>query len=563
MSSGSTAAVTARPSSARAPEPRRGFWVALATVVLLGAGLRFWALDYGLPHPRTRPDEEVVAERTALPARGEFDLKWGTYPSAYVYLVWAWGTLGLKAGQVLGALPPGDYASALRDHFDRIILVDRVLSALVGTAAVAVLIALCRPALGTCVALSAGVLLATNFLHARDSHAAKPDTLLALVILLALGAMVPLARAPSVARAALAGLVIGLAVAVKYPAVFLLGTAYLATYLGSSARGWRRLFPAPWFVTCAVAAATFAATSYDVLRNPDTLRQVVDLLGAMYPQVSPKVVYPLPPIPGYPMPMDEPWWGSLVYHARFSLRYGAGLLPTLLAPAAVIWGFASGRPLAVLTAATAVLYYIVMSASPVGMARYMTPLMPWLALLEAGLLGALVARIRDRRWAMAVLTLGTLALAAEPLASAVAHNRIIARTDTRVLATRWMAENLPSGAKVLVLGNQVWFWGQPQLPPGVQLKHAKPNREALKQAGIEYVLTHEHVLFSSHVDPAVMEQLAPGLTLLADFDPSTPGRDDAIFEARDAYYVPFHNFGGVILPGPRVRIYAFDGGRVP
>jgi hypothetical protein len=405
------------------------------------------------------------------------------------------------------------------------------------------------------------VLLATNFLHVRDSHAAKPDTLLGLVIILALGVIIPLTRTPTVARAAVAGVVIGLATAVKYPAVFQLAIAYLAICMGSEARGWRRLFPAPWFATCAAAIATFVATSPDVVFNPRTLSQVVDILRAAYPQLSPKVVYTPPPIPG--LPMDEPWWGSFVYHARFSLRYGAGLLATLLAPAAVIWGIASGRPLAVLTAASAVVYYVMISGSPVGLARYMTPLMPWLALLEAGMLGALVARIHDRRWAAVALFLGTLALATEPLMSAVAHNRVIDHTDTRVLATRWMAENLPQGAKVVVLGNQVWFWGQPQFAPGMRLATVKPDIESLQQAGVGYVLTHEHVLFSSRVDPAVIERLGPYLRLVADFDPSVPGRDDAIFEARDAYYVPFHGFGAVTRPGPRVRIYAIDERREP
>lgn len=549
----------ARPSTSH----RFAFRSAAAGIVLLAAVLRFWAIDFGLPHPRTRPDEEVVVDRTALPARGEFDLKWGTYPSAYVYLCWAWGTVGLKAGQALGVLPPGDYSSVLRNHFDRIILVDRLLSALVGTAAVAVLIALCRPVLGRGVALSAGVLLATNFLHARDSHAAKPDALLSLVILLAIAAMVRLARVASIGRGAVAGVVIGLAVAVKYPAVFLLGVAYIAARMGTTVSGWRRLLPPSWLVTCAVAVATFGITSPDILLNPKTFSHLFELFGAMYPKLGTNPHSNVPPILGYPMPTDEPWWGSLAFHARFSLRYGAGLLPTLLAPAAVIWGFASGYPLMVLTATTAVLYHVMMCATPVAMVRYMTPLMPWLALLEAGLLGALVTRIGNWRLRVAVLALGTLVLAAEPFMSIVAHNRIIARTDTRVLATRWLAENLPRGAKVLGLGNGVWFWGMPQFPPGISVASVRADPESLKQAGVGYVLTHEHVLFSSRVDPAVFERLAPWLTLLVDFDPFTPGAPAAIFEARDAYYVPFHDFDGVTLPGPRVRIYAFNAERDP
>ncbi len=541
---------------------QRRFWGAAAALVLLAAGLRFWALDFGLPHLRTRPDEEVVIERTALPARGEFDLKWGGYPSAYVYLCWLWGTLGLKVGQAFGALPPGDYAAVLRSHFDRIILVDRVLSALVGTATVGVLVALCRRQFGGWVALSAGTLLATNFLHARDSHAVKPDVLLALMVLLTVAALARMVPRATVGRSAAAGVVLGLAVSVKYPAVFLVAIAYLAAWMGSQASGWRRLVPRAWLATCVVAAVTFAAMSSDVLRNPATLSHLAELLGVLYPGFAAPPARSLPPILGYSPPVDEPWWGSFLYHARFSLRYGAGLLPALVAPAAVLWGFAS-RPLARLTAASVVVYFLMMASSPIVLARYMTPLMPCLALLEAGMLGAVAARIRDRRRSVAVLVLGTLALAAEPFTSTVLHNRIIARTDTRVLATRWMAENLPRGAKVLGLGNQLWFWGMPQLPPGVYSVSINADPESVRQAGVGYVLTHEHVLFSSRVDPAVFERLAPGLTLLADFDPFAPGGREAIFEAWDAYYVPFHGFRGVARPGPRIRIYAVGAARAP
>jgi hypothetical protein len=50
------------------------------------------------------------------------------------------------------------------------------------------------------------------------------------------------------------------------------------------------------------------------------------------------------------------WWDGLAYHARFSLRYGVGLLPTLLAPLAVVWGLASRRPAAVLPACFLLVY---------------------------------------------------------------------------------------------------------------------------------------------------------------------------------------------------------------
>src|SRR5207237_720347 len=80
--------------------------------------------------------------------RGELLLDWSIYPGAYVELTWAWGAAGLRAGRLLGCFPPGGYLSVLREHPERLILVDRVLSATAGTATVALLVAAARAALG-------------------------------------------------------------------------------------------------------------------------------------------------------------------------------------------------------------------------------------------------------------------------------------------------------------------------------------------------------------------------------------------------------------------------------
>lgn len=537
---------------------RRAFGLAVVVLVLAAAGLRFWALDFGLPHHMTRPDEEAVIARTALPARGTFDLQWLIYPSGYVYLCWAWGTVGLKAGQLLGVMPPGDYLSVLRKRPDRIILVNRVLSALAGTATVALLVMLARAELGSGVALGAGALLATNFLHVRESHAVKPDILLALAMVCALGAMLRLAHRAVAGRAAIVGVAIGLAMAMKYPAVLLLGSAYVAAWMGSGRRGWRRLLSGPWVIACVVAGVTFIGTSPYLVLNPATFARLVSFVSRLFPHAAPVALQPAPTVPGFPDTAAQAWWEGWVYHAVFSLRYGVGVLPTLLAPIAVIWGLVQRRPLPVLAATTVLLFYAVIGAAPAVQSRYMTPLVPLLALLEAGVVFAVAGRVLDRRRAAWAVVLVTAVLIAEPLMRAVAHDRVAARTDTRVLATRWMEENLPRGATLVVLGTQVWPWGMPRIPPGVRHVYVRPDPAALAEAGVSHVLTHDHVLFSSRVDPATMEMLAPHLRLLAEFDPFTPGRNDAIFESRDAFYIPIDHFGAVTRPGPRVRIYAFE-----
>ena len=98
------------------PEPRRGLaLVPPAALVILAAALRFWALDYGLPHPLTRPDEEVILSPTLYFARGDLNPHYHIYPGLYLYLVWLWGEAGLALRRLVVATPPYP-AVLLRDH---------------------------------------------------------------------------------------------------------------------------------------------------------------------------------------------------------------------------------------------------------------------------------------------------------------------------------------------------------------------------------------------------------------------------------------------------------------
>jgi len=526
---------------------RGGFRLAAIAIVALAAGLRFWALDVGLPHPMSRPDEGVVLAATRAPASGNPNVQWAIYPSGYVYLTWAWGALGLEATERLGIFPEGDYLSVLTTNPERIILIDRVLSASAGTATIALLIAIARRALGADVALAAGAILATNFLHARDAHGVKPDTLLALAVLVALWCMVPLARRATAARAALAGLAIGLATAIKYTGLLLAAPAYLASVMGTARRGWRRLVPPQAAIVGLSAAVVFLSTSPYLLVDAKS-RESLAFVFSLLPHAAPGAATPFGTA-----------FGGFAYHALFSLRYGAGLVPALLLPVAVVWAVATRRYLLVLTGAFVAVYYCVVSTSSVTLARWMTPLMPPLALLEGALLATAVRRVAGRPVPVVLAAL-LLLVTAEPLASTIRYDRVAARTDTRVQATRWMAAHLPVGSKVQVIGTWVWGYGVPQFPPGVVRSNGPLDPSAIGADGVTHVLTHDHVLQFSHVDPAVMEAIAPHLKLLAEFDPFVAGRDDAVFERSDAYYIPFHGFGGVVRPGPLVRIYAVVSG---
>jgi hypothetical protein len=229
-------------------------------------------------------------------------------------------------------------------------------------------------------------------------------------------------------------------------------------------------------------------------------------------------------------------------------------LPTLALPLALAWTVKRREPLLVLAATVAATLFLAAGASPVRLARYVTPVTPLLAILTAELVVALSARVRAPRARAAVTTALTVALAAGPLWAAVQGDRIAAREDTRVLATDWMRRELPPHARVSVLGTVLLPQGAPKLPPGVAGSSARPSLDALAADGVTHVVTHEHPLQFSRLDPAVMAQLAPSLHLVADFSPFA-GAPAGGFESEDAYYIPFYHFAGVERPGPHVRIY--------
>jgi hypothetical protein len=83
----------------------------------------------------------------------------------------------------------------------------------------------------------------------------------------------------------------------------------------------------------------------------------------------------------------------------------------------------------------------------------------------------------------------------------------------------------------------------------------EPTPVALRDAGADYLVTHDHVLFSSHVDDAALATSASRLRLVAEFDPTCGTGAAAVFEAADAYYLPIAAFAAVCRGGPHVRIY--------
>src|SRR6059036_2036423 len=484
--------------------------VFLALVGLAG-GLRFWGIHQSLPLVAGRPDEREILQYTAGFPAGDLNPRWFIYPNLYFYVVFAWERLVLAVRGLW--LSTSDYGLTLRTALPSLILYGRWFSALAGTLTVPAVWAIGRRLGGEGLGLAAAALLVTDFLHVRDSHTLKPDTLLALGVLISVWLLARWLERPGRGGALAAGVAIGLTTGIKYPGILLLFPAWVADPR-TGRRGIGRLLPSVDLLALVAAAAVALARAVTLVRTR-----------------------------------------AFGYHLGVSLRHGAGLAVALATPLALLVPLRRPRrPLLVLASVFTVLYYLVAGASPVHLARYLTPVVPLLALLIAELARVVVAPLRSPALRGALFAGLVAALAAEPLASCIAYDRIASRTDTRVLATRWMADHLPPGAAIAVLGSLYFPIADPDVPPGARRVALPLGATDLAPRGVGYVVTHEHhqIPFSRLI-PQQIEALRPHLHLLAEFSPYRDG-PAGVFEDEDAYYVPFYDFDGVERPGPLVRI---------
>lgn len=527
---------------------------AMALLTVVGAVLRYWGIQHGLPHPGSRPDERELLEHTGSFAAGDWNPRWFIYPTFYFHLTWLWDEALLAIWRLWRPRP--SYSELVQTNLAPLLLTGRMLTAAFGTLMIPIAYAIGRRMQSGALGLIAATLIAGNYLLVRDAHALKPDVHLALGVLVSVWLLARYATAPTLRNALLAGVAIGLTTALKYNGILLLIPAYVADLM-TPRRTQRALVPSRLVIVLGITAvASFlAACPFLVTDFARTYETYLIATRNVYVTRPESVA-----------PPDADWltraWiflrtRSFGYHLTLSLRYGCGLAIALLTLPALLFTLRRGsHPMSKLAAVFCVVYYLVAGASPVMLARYFTPIVPLVLLLVAELLLAVVAPLPQAVRGLAA-AVATAALLAEPLYAAIAFDRIAAQTDTRVLATEWMTQ-LPSGSVVAVVGTGPFAMTEPVFPVMVVRRIALPaDGETFRSLGITHVMTvwHHDLGFFSQGSIEQLGSHASELKLAVEMSPFA-GPPAGAFEREDAYYIPFHHFSGVVRPGPLLRIYS-------
>jgi 4-amino-4-deoxy-L-arabinose transferase-like glycosyltransferase len=518
-----------------------GRW--LVAIVALGALLRFFPLTFGLPYAQARPDETAALGLAVSIRSGDLNPHFFHWPSLALYvfagvhaaLAWTLRVLGVNSELT----------------FIELALSARAVVAAAGTVTIAVLFSMGRRIGGTPIGLVAALYLAVSILHVRDSHFAMTDVLMtmlstaSLALLLAAVDAGPGGRMSPHAWFAVSGFVGGLATSTKYSAAALLaGMAAAQIYRLVQVRPsrWRlqTWIPSVAFVTGFVGGFV-AGTPYAIIDyrtfSADLLFDLTHLSG------------------GHGVDLGRGW----VYHLTTTLPYGLGI-PIFLAAVAGIVPMARHYPRhALVVGLFAAAFYAAIGSGQTVFFRYVLPLVPILCLPAA------VATVRAAAWVAArtrykpsaVLGVLTLAVAGLGLVNCVWFDVLLSRTDSRVLAARWLATRMQPGDSLYDSGTDYtrldlsglryhqWWYD----PASGSFGHPAGETPV-------WLLLYESALASYARTPRPLLELAESrYHLVHTVEAARARAGSAVYDLQDAFFMPVSGFFEVRRPGPTVRIY--------
>jgi 4-amino-4-deoxy-L-arabinose transferase-like glycosyltransferase len=403
--------------------------VVLSAVLLVGAALRFWNINTGLPY-RVGPDEPVIAERAIQIMRtGDFNPRFFDYPGLYIYLQ----LLVASVVYIRGAFE-GTWRSVSQFQPEHLFAWTRLLNAAIGTLTIP-LVYMAAKRWGRGVALWAPLLFALSPNHIGSSHFALTDVPVTFFVAATLVASLRAVESGRAIWFAAAGAGVGLAAATKYNGAY-------ALMLPVIAAGFTRVrFPLRVsYAAAAILVSIFtflAAAPYTVLDLPAFL----NAFGALSQYYRPRPFVEGGAIYAGHMRVAMGWTGFLLVAAGF-------ILVTVRA-----WQRRDWAKWAVLVVFP-LFYFHSVATKQLIFARYLLPMLPFVFISMAVSLVEIVrwlCRLNQPNWIRRLATGAVCGIAMFPLVRAgTAWPREYGRRTTHDIAYDRIQEVIPAGSGVVI-----------------------------------------------------------------------------------------------------------------
>ena len=560
----------------------RNYRLLLFLILSVGLLSRVWGIFFGLPF------EYHIDERPYLSPVWHLESKEFGFVSPFSLIVFAGHKLFQLFVPLLGflTLPPYLDLSGATNH-TVIFVLGRLTSVLLGTATAIPVYLTGSRLWDKKVGLVAALFVSLSFLHIRDSHYGVPDVTGAFFVAMTAYFCTLLSPSRRLRHYVFAGVFVSLAISARLTTLLLFvpivlyhafpvqqDTRTKATVLWEgdprspgklpwryASRIWR------WFrsniltwrlvLVLAVAGLTFVATKPQLILSP------LDYARSAYNQLR------LGSLGGFGrLQIDRaPGW---TFYLK-TLRWGIGDLLLVLAMGGIILPFIRrSRPVCFLFSFP-LLYYASMGNTGHVFARYAMPLLPFLALAAARALCFALSWLRVPRGYATLLTIGAIVVVVtQPVYSALRHDLLLTRKDSRTIAKEWIEERIPEGSSIAL----EWY-----TPPLATAANPVPlstrsyrimgtsvyglsdhSLEHYEQQGVEYLITSSFISDIHMIIPqedsakqAFYESLDEEAELIAEFRPySGEAKPPFIFAQ---LYGPATSLSQFERPGPVIKVY--------
>ena len=505
---------------------RRSSTAVIIGVAAVAALLGSWGIGFGLPFD-FRPDEELFTGRAVqMVVQHSLDPHFYIYPPLGIYLF-------ALAEWVLSLIAPSRVGPATLVDPSWEYLAARLLSVLAFAAGTALVGLAGRAAYGALAGVIAAACFALAPLVVLNAHFGRVDLLALAFMALALWAG---SRANSRTGWAVAGLAAGLAAGTKYTAG-VVAVCLLVLVLHGDDRRARLL-----------ALVSGAVLAFLLVLAP--AGHPLELVAGFRYLAGRSAE-------GYGLPI------GFLYHPTVSLPAGLGLGAYALSLAGIGVALWRRSPIDRALLALVAAYLLLVGFSQEVFLRYSLPLFPPLCLLAGGVIRMAGAR-RLPAAALAVLATGLLVPSA---LTSIQGDRLLAVTDTRQLAARWLLANAAPGSELMVPN----YWGEPfydqeeirtrplhplylagdPLPDSFQLG-LYTDRFVINRPGGS---TCYRVFESGPPWQSPLPSVPAGATVVASFTPysGTPPAG-GVYDPLDSFYLPLAGFGSIVRPGPSIVI---------
>lgn len=210
-------------------------WVLLA-ILLLALGLRLWGISFGLPDIEHGDEGEVVNHAVRF-GSGDFNPHRFQYGSLFQYLLFFfYGSYFLACSAACSAASVHQFAVSFVQNPTVFYLIARGLSALLGTATVALTFLMGKTLKNRGAGLAAALFLAVSFTHAVHSHYCTVDAAVTFLFAASVYASLRVFQQDGVRPYFMAGLLTGLALATKFNGI-IAAAALLAAHFMKQGSG--------------------------------------------------------------------------------------------------------------------------------------------------------------------------------------------------------------------------------------------------------------------------------------------------------------------------------------